>query len=134
VTEQWSQDALVFDETALTQLFGAGEAPALSSYYALFIEQALPLLEIFHPEREQQSLQVLEKLAHKLKSSSSSVGAHALGEILGMVETACLAGDQAALARLVPQTYTVAARTLDAMAAFQSRLTVSESNAQKLQD
>jgi len=134
VTEQWSQDALVFDETALAQLFGAGESPALSSYYALFIEQALPLLEIFHPEREQHSLQVLEKLAHKLKSSSSSVGAQALGQILGKVEAACLAGDQAALAHLVPQTYTVAVRTLDAIAAFQSRLTVLESNAQKLLD
>jgi len=134
VNGEWRPDLPVFDETALAQFMGIPGSAALCPFYELFIQQALPILDEFRPGQEAQNLQRMEKLAHKLKSSALSVGAEPLGLILAEVERACRSGDQQVLTQLVPQTYALAVRTLDAIAAFQIRLAAPEGNAQTLSD
>lgn len=65
---------------------------------------------------------VVEKLAHKLKSSSRSVGAHALGDILERVEQISRSGDMMALAPLIAQTRAMAEQTFTMIAAHAESL------------
>jgi HPt (histidine-containing phosphotransfer) domain-containing protein len=55
-------------------------------------------------------------IAHKLKSSSRSVGALALGDLCAELETAGTAGDKAQVAQILPQLGTMFVRVEDAIA------------------
>jgi len=113
---------LLFDEMQLSQTLGFHDSRTLASFYDLFLQQSRPLLEVLQAGAGRQGDQTLEKLAHKLKSSSVSVGAQPLGAMLGRIEALCRAGDLEALAIVIPQAHRLAAQTFAAIDAFRIRL------------
>lgn len=116
------EETLLFDKTVLPQALGVTDVPTLVSFYEIFLQQARPLLEVLQPGAVLQRDRVLEKLAHKLKSSSFTVGAQPLGVLLSRLEALCRTNDQDALVVLIPQAHALASQTLAAIAAFQISL------------
>ena len=120
--EDLQNEPLLFDRTALAQTLGVADASTLASFYEIYLQQARPLLEVLQPGAGLLGDRTLEKLAHKLKSSSFTVGAQPLAALLGRLEALCRAGDLDALAFLIPQAHQLAAQTFAAIDAFQISL------------
>lgn len=125
MNEEGGSGQTLFDETLLGRSLGLQDAATLANFYELFLQQARPLLESMQPGAAMRDLQGLEKLAHKLKSSSHSVGAQPLGETLAQLETLCRAGNLDAVVRLLPSAHLLASRTLAAIADLQIRLSAA---------
>lgn len=106
----------LFDQQVLRQMLALQDPRMLADFYSLYLAQARELLDVFLPGAEMREDRVVEKLAHKLKSSSRSVGAHALGDILERVEQISRSGDMMALAPLIAQTRAMAEQTFTMIA------------------
>lgn len=112
----------LFDQQVLRQMLALQDPRMLADFYSLYLAQAGELLDVFLPGAEMREDRVVEKLAHKLKSSSRSVGAHALGDILERVEQISRSGDMMALAPLIAQTRAMAEQTFTMIAAHAESL------------
>lgn len=112
----------LFDQQVLRQMLALQDPRMLADFYSLYLAQARELLDVFLPGAEMREDRVVEKLAHKLKSSSRSVGAHALGDILERVEQISRSGDMMALAPLIAQTRAMAEQTFTMIAAHAESL------------
>ncbi len=128
--EELQRETLLFDKTALALTLGVADVSTLASLYEIYLQQARPLLEVLQPGAGLQGDRTLEKLAHKLKSSSFTVGAQPLSELLGRLEELCRIDDQDALAEQLPSAHALAAETLAAVETFQISLAAG---AEKLQ-
>lgn len=112
----------LFDQHLLRQTLGLHDPRMLADFYTLYLVQARELLEVFLPGVEVREDRAVEKLAHKLKSSSRSVGALPLGDILERVEQISRSGDPLALAALVAQAREIAEQTFSVIAAHAEAL------------
>jgi HPt (histidine-containing phosphotransfer) domain-containing protein len=130
VTEELQKEPLLFDKTALARALGVADASTLASFYEIYLQQARPLLEVLQPGAGLLGDRTLEKLAHKLKASSFTVGAQPRWELLARLEALCRQGDQDALADQIPNAHALAAQTFAAVEIFQISLAA---NAEKVQ-
>lgn len=80
--------ALQFDEKFLSESVGIDDREFLVELYGLYLEQASKVIESMMVCREERDFEYLRQLSHKIKSSSRSVGAIAMGNLLEAIERA----------------------------------------------
>ena len=90
----------VFEVQVLRQLVG-DDAGTVRGLLADYLDSARALAGALRSAQAAKNVQELAAVTHKLKSSSRSVGALALGDLCANIETACKAGDRAALEPLL---------------------------------
>jgi HPt (histidine-containing phosphotransfer) domain-containing protein len=112
----------LFDPQVLRQMLALQDPRMLADFYTLYLVQARELLDVFLPGAEVRLDRAVERLAHKLKSSSRSVGANPLGNILERVEQISRSGDPLALAEVVAQAREIAQQTFAVIAAHAESL------------
>lgn len=79
---------LQFDEKFLTESIGVEDEDFLVELYVLYLEQASKVIESMMVCRVERDFEYLGQLSHKIKSSSRSVGAIAMGDLLEAIERA----------------------------------------------
>lgn len=80
--------ALQFDEKFLSESIGMEDVEFLVELYGLYLEQASKVIESMMVCRVERDFEYLGQLSHKIKSSSRSVGAIAMGNLLEAIERA----------------------------------------------
>lgn len=80
--------ALQFDEKFLSESVGIDDREFLVELYGLYLEQASKVIESMMVCREERDFEYLRQFSHKIKSSSRSVGAIAMGNLLEAIERA----------------------------------------------
>lgn len=81
----------VFDEEAIELLVGSG-AEKKARFLRLFLERSSVLIEQISAARTSGDLAVMKGAAHQLKSSSASIGAFALSDLLARIEALASSG------------------------------------------
>lgn len=79
---------LQFDEKFLSESVGVEDKEFLVELYGLYLEQAQKVIESMMVCRVERDFEYLGQLSHKIKSSSRSVGAIAMGDLLEAIERA----------------------------------------------
>ncbi|MBG57312.1 MAG: hypothetical protein CMK46_03390 [Porticoccus sp.] len=79
---------LQFDEKFLSESIGMEDVEFLVELYGLYLEQASKVIESMMVCRVERDFEYLGQLSHKIKSSSRSVGAIAMGNLLEAIERA----------------------------------------------
>ena len=87
------------DVGVLRELVGDDDG-AVRELLAGYLESARSLAGEFDVARDAQDHRALSSLAHRLKSSSRSVGALELGDLCAQLESACRAGVREPIERL----------------------------------
>lgn len=90
----------VFEVQVLRQLVG-DDAETIRALLADWLESARILAADLRSARAAKNIQELAAVTHKLKSSSRSVGALALGDVCADIENVCKAGDRGMLEPLL---------------------------------
>ena len=97
-----SADDLVIDRAALAALQeDLGGAAALARIVQLFLEQLDPQTEQIRDAAAAGELETVARTAHRMKSSSVTLGATTLAEVLERLETAASAADATASEELI---------------------------------
>jgi HPt (histidine-containing phosphotransfer) domain-containing protein len=92
---------VLFDKTALPSSLGTSENDVLIQFYDMFIQITLESWSDLSNINKSNDLKLVRQTAHKLKSSSASVGALALADSLKQLELATADGN---LLRVIEQT------------------------------
>jgi HPt (histidine-containing phosphotransfer) domain-containing protein len=92
---------VLFDKTALPSSLGTSENDVLIQFYDMFIQITLESWSDLSNINKSNDLKLVRQTAHKLKSSSASVGARALADSLKQLELATADGN---LLRVIEQT------------------------------
>jgi CheY-like chemotaxis protein/HPt (histidine-containing phosphotransfer) domain-containing protein len=96
-------DGFAIDRSILAALQeDVGGAAALSRIIRLFLEQLDPQAVEIRTGVQASDHAAAARVAHRMKSSSATLGASALAEVLAEIETAANDGDSAALEKLGP--------------------------------
>jgi PAS domain S-box-containing protein len=96
-------DGFAIDRSILAALQeDVGGAAALSRIIRLFLEQLDPQAVEIRTAVQASDHAAAARVAHRMKSSSATLGASALAEVLAEIETAANDGDSAALENLGP--------------------------------
>jgi len=83
----------VFNANFLRDTLGSADPGMLSKFYGLLLEQIEPMPETLRNLASGSDAQAVREYAHKLKSSTRTVGAQALGDLLEAIEHAARDGD-----------------------------------------
>jgi len=110
----------VLDRTVLAGILGSDEPALINEFLQDFGQAAETAALALRAARERQDWAEAGGMAHKLKSSSRSVGALALGDICASIEAAAQAGQG-------PQ-------VLEHLAEFERRLTAVQAELAKVQE
>jgi CheY-like chemotaxis protein len=81
------------DPSALGKILGTQDPVLLTEYYINFLETSTPTVQRLHDAYNQDDFAEVSRLAHKLKSSSRTVGAVKLGDCCHALERAAKASD-----------------------------------------
>ena len=92
---------VLFDKTALPTSLGTTENDVLIQFYEMFIQINLESWDDLSNSNKSNDLRLVRETAHKLKSSSASVGALALADSLKSLEMAATDGN---LLRVIEET------------------------------
>lgn len=92
---------VLFDKTALPMSLGTTENDVLIQFYEMFIQINLESWNDLSNSNKSNDLRLVRETAHKLKSSSASVGALALADSLKSLEMAAADGN---LLRVIEET------------------------------
>lgn len=92
---------VLFDKTALPSSLGTFENDVLVQFYDMFIQITLESWNNLSNSNKSNDFKLVCQTAHKLKSSSASVGALALADSLKSLEMAAADGN---LVRVIEQT------------------------------
>ena len=92
---------VLFDKTALPTSLGTTENDVLIQFYEMFIQINLESWDDLSDSNKSNDLRLVRETAHKLKSSSASVGALALADSLKSLEMAATDGN---LLRVIEET------------------------------
>ncbi len=92
---------VLFDKTALPSSLGTSENDVLIQFYDIFIQITLESWNDLGTSNKGNDFKLVRQTAHKLKSSSASVGALALADSLKNLEIAAADGN---LLRMIEQT------------------------------
>ena len=92
---------VLFDKTALPSSLGTSENDVLIQFYEMFIQITLESWNDLSVSNKSNDFKLVRQTAHKLKSSSASVGALALADSLKSLEMAAADGN---LLRVIEQT------------------------------
>lgn len=92
---------VLFDKTALPSSLGTSENDVLIQFYDIFIQITLESWNDLGTSNKGNDFKLVRQTAHKLKSSSASVGALALADSLKSLEIAAADGN---LLRMIEQT------------------------------
>jgi HPt (histidine-containing phosphotransfer) domain-containing protein len=92
---------VLFDKTALPTSLGTTENDVLIQFYEMFIQINLESWNDLSNSNKSNDLRLVRETAHKLKSSSASVGALALADSLKSLEMAATDGN---LLRVIEET------------------------------
>jgi HPt (histidine-containing phosphotransfer) domain-containing protein len=92
---------VLFDKTALPTSLGTTENDVLIQFYEMFIQINLESWNDLSNSNKSNDLRLVRETAHKLKSSSASVGALALADSLKSLEMAAADGN---LLRVIEET------------------------------
>lgn len=84
---------VLFDKTALPSALGSSEADVLIQFYEMFIAITMDAWSELRGGNTNNDLRQVRQIAHKLKSSSASVGALALANSLKELEMAAADGN-----------------------------------------
>jgi HPt (histidine-containing phosphotransfer) domain-containing protein len=87
------QTSVLFDKTALPSALGTSEADVLIQFYEMFIAMTMDAWSELCGGNTNNDLRQVRQTAHKLKSSSASVGALALANSLKELEMAAADGN-----------------------------------------
>jgi HPt (histidine-containing phosphotransfer) domain-containing protein len=105
------RDAPVFDAEQLPMALESNEEDALREFYDLFLVQIEELVNVFGSPGISSQADTVRLLAHKLKSSSLSVGAMRLGEQLAELEARCFLASPSEIELLVAGVVATAGQT-----------------------
>ena len=104
---------VLFDKTALPMSLGTTENDVLIQFYDMFIQINLESWNDLSNSTKSNDLRLVRQTAHKLKSSSASVGALALAESLKSLEIAAADGNLLQVIEQTEQTTQLLHNTLD---------------------
>ncbi len=104
---------VLFDKTALPMSLGTTENDVLIQFYDMFIQINLESWNDLSNSTKSNDLRLVRQTAHKLKSSSASVGALALAESLKSLEMAAADGNLLQVIEQTEQTTQLLHNTLD---------------------
>ena len=104
---------VLFDKTALPMSLGTTEKDVLIQFYDMFIQINLESWNDLSNSTKSNDLRLVRQTAHKLKSSSASVGALALAESLKSLEMAAADGNLLQVIEQTEQTTQLLHNTLD---------------------
>jgi HPt (histidine-containing phosphotransfer) domain-containing protein len=79
---------ILFDKTALPTSLGTSDADVLIQFYEMFIQITLDSWGELSVGNSTHDFKLVRQIAHKLKSSSASIGAMALAQSLKELEVA----------------------------------------------
>jgi HPt (histidine-containing phosphotransfer) domain-containing protein len=105
------RDAAVFDAEQLPMALESNEEDVLCEFYELFLVQIEELVNVFGSPGIATQADSVRLLAHKLKSSSLSVGAMRLGEQLAELEARCFLASSSEIELLVAGVVATAGQT-----------------------
>ena len=104
---------VLFDKTALPMSLGTTEKDVLIQFYDMFIQINLESWNDLSNSTKSNDLRLVRQTAHKLKSSSASVGALALAESLKSLEMAAADGNLLQVIEQTEQTTQLLHNTID---------------------
>ena len=104
---------VLFDKTALPMSLGTTENDVLIQFYDMFIQINLESWNDLSNINKSNDLRLVRQTAHKLKSSSASVGALALAESLKSLEMAAADGNLLQVIEQTEQTTQLLHNTID---------------------
>ena len=108
---------VLFDKTALSSSLGTSKNDVLMQFYEMFIQITLESWNDLSAGNKSNDLKLVRQTAHKLKSSSASVGALALAESLKSLEMAAADGNLLQVIEQTEQTTQLLHNTLDLICA-----------------
>jgi HPt (histidine-containing phosphotransfer) domain-containing protein len=97
-----SGSASAIDVTALNDVFG-DDPPTVRRFLAEYRSSATQLAAEMRSARDAGDIRQIGSIAHKLKSSSRSIGALALGDLCAELENACRTGARGAVGQGIEQ-------------------------------
>lgn len=104
---------VLFDKTALPSSLGTSEADVLIQFYDMFIQITVESWNDISAGNKSHDFKLVRQTAHKLKSSSASVGALALTDSLKSLEMAAADGNLLRVLELIEQTTQLLHTTID---------------------
>lgn len=104
---------VLFDKTALPMSLGTTEKDVLIQFYDMFIQINLESWNDLSNINKSNDLRLVRQTAHKLKSSSASVGALALADSLKCLEMAAADGNLLQVIEQTEQTKQLLHNTID---------------------
>ncbi len=104
---------VLFDKTALPMSLGTTENDVLIQFYDMFIQINLESWNDLSNINKSNDLRLVRQTAHKLKSSSASVGALALADSLKCLEMAAADGNLLQVIEQTEQTTQLLHNTID---------------------
>lgn len=104
---------VLFDKTALPSSLGTSEADVLIQFYDMFIQITVESWNDISAGNKSHDFKLVRQTAHKLKSSSASVGALALADSLKSLEMAAADGNLLRVLELIEQTTQLLHTTID---------------------
>jgi HPt (histidine-containing phosphotransfer) domain-containing protein len=104
---------VLFDKTALPMSLGTTEKDVLIQFYDMFIQINLESWNDLSNINKSNDLRLVRQTAHKLKSSSASVGALALADSLKCLEMAAADGNLLQVIEQTEQTTQLLHNTID---------------------
>lgn len=104
---------VLFDKTALPMSLGTTENDVLIQFYDMFIQINLESWNDLSNNNKSNDLRLVRQTAHKLKSSSASVGALALADSLKSLEMAAADGNLLQVIEQTEQTTQLLHNTID---------------------
>jgi HPt (histidine-containing phosphotransfer) domain-containing protein len=104
---------VLFDKTALSSSLGTSKNDVLMQFYEMFIQITLESWNDLSVGDKSNDLKLVRQTAHKLKSSSASVGALALADSLKSLEKAAAAGNLLRVIEQAEQTAQLLHSTID---------------------
>lgn len=104
---------VLFDKTALPMSLGTTENDVLIQFYEMFIQINLESWNDLSNSNKSNDLRLVRQTAHKLKSSSASVGALALADSLKSLEMAAADGNLLQVIEQTEQTTQLLHTTID---------------------
>jgi HPt (histidine-containing phosphotransfer) domain-containing protein len=105
--------AKLFDNTALPSSLGTSDADVLVDFYEMFLQTTQESWNELDAGKKTPDFKRIRHTAHKLKSSSASMGALALAQSLKELELAATEGVQLHVIKHTEQTRLVLEATMD---------------------
>jgi HPt (histidine-containing phosphotransfer) domain-containing protein len=106
---------LLFDPRVLPAALEMDDAETLASFYQMFIMVTRESLQELSDCRQSADLTKVKDIAHKLKSSSASIGALQLAEAFRAIESLAAAKQEAETYRLLNETTCIATLSINAV-------------------